>query len=77
MSGDQQRGTPSPCPTAGRLPSLPFTVVDEGVHVLDTPQKPWSIQFELRVAGHLDEPRLRAVMVEALRRHPMARARPG
>ncbi|MGH8886331.1 MAG: condensation domain-containing protein [Egibacteraceae bacterium] len=75
MSGDQQRGTPSPCLPAGRLPSLPFTVVDEAVHVLDTPQEPWSIQFELRVAGHLDEPRLRAAMAEALRRHPMARAR--
>jgi NRPS condensation-like uncharacterized protein len=72
---DDPHGRSSPCPPAGQLPRLPFTVIDEAVHVLDTPAEPWSIQFELRVAGHLDEARLRAAIAEALARHPMARAR--
>lgn len=73
-AGHQHRGRPRPCDRAGPLPSLPLTVIDEAVHLLDTPEEPWSIQLELRVAGHLDEARLRAAMIEALRRHPMSRA---
>lgn len=54
---------------------VPFTPIDEAVHLLDTPAEPWSIQLEVRVAGALDEARLRAAVPAALARHPMARAR--
>ena len=54
---------------------VPFTVIDEAVHLLDTPAEPWSIQFELGVDGRLDEDRLRAAVHDALSRHPMALAR--
>lgn len=54
---------------------LPFNVVDEAVHLLDTDAEPWSIQLELRVTGSLDEARFRAAVGEAISRHPMARAR--
>lgn len=64
--------------TVGRVgppPPVPFTVIDEAIHLLDVATAPWSIQLEVRVHGHLDEDRLRAAIGEALRRHPMARAR--
>jgi len=54
---------------------FPFSVVDEAVHLLETEAAPWSVQMELTVAGHLDEPRLRAAFARALAAHPMARAR--
>lgn len=54
---------------------VPFNVVDEVVHLLDTEAAPWSVQLEARVTGSLDEGRLRAAMDVALHRHPMARAR--
>ncbi len=54
---------------------VPFTSIDEAVHLLDTPAEPWSIQLEVRVAGQLDEDRLRAAIPEALSHHPMARAK--
>lgn len=57
------------------LACLPFTVVDEAVHHLDTPAEPWSIQLELGLAGRLDAERLRAAVEAAVARHPMARAR--
>lgn len=55
--------------------TVPFSVVDEAVHLLDSEAAPWSIQMEVRVAGHLDEGRLRAAFRHALAVHPMARAR--
>lgn len=54
---------------------VPFTSIDEAVHLLDTPAEPWSIQLELRVAGALDEARLRAAVPAGLARHPMSRAK--
>jgi NRPS condensation-like uncharacterized protein len=54
---------------------LPFTVIDQAIHVLDTPAEPWGIQLELAVPGHLDEDRLRAAVRSAAGAHPMARAR--
>ena len=54
---------------------VPFSLVDEAVHLLDTEAAPWSVQLEARVAGRLDEPRLRAAITTALAAHPMARAR--
>lgn len=57
------------------MTTVPFTVIDEAVHALDTPAEPWSIQLELRVEGRLDDDRLRDAVGRALARHPMARAR--
>jgi NRPS condensation-like uncharacterized protein len=54
---------------------VPFTSIDEAVHLLDTPAEPWSIQLEVRVAGALDAERLRNAIPIALARHPMARAK--
>lgn len=54
---------------------VPFTSIDEAVHLLDTPAEPWSIQLEVRVSGALDAERLRAAIPVALARHPMARAK--
>jgi len=54
---------------------VPFNVVDEVVHLLDSDTEPWSIQLEVRVGGTLHEDRLRAAVTEAALRHPMARAR--
>jgi NRPS condensation-like uncharacterized protein len=60
---------------SGQPVLVPFSIIDEAVHLLDAEAAPWSIQLELRVSGHLDETRLRAAMADALARHPMARAR--
>lgn len=57
------------------LPRLAFNVVDEAVQLLDSESEPWSIHLEVRVAGRLDERRLRAAVADALARHPMGRAR--
>jgi len=54
---------------------VPFSLVDEAVHLLDTEAAPWSVQLEARVSGRLDESRLRAALGTALAAHPMARAR--
>lgn len=54
---------------------ISFNLVDEVVHLLDTPAEPWSIQLEVHVTGRLDEARLRQALGEALRRHPLAHAR--
>ncbi|MDQ4133799.1 MAG: condensation domain-containing protein [Actinomycetota bacterium] len=61
---------------AGRDVSfVPFGIVDQAIHLLDTEPSPWSIQLEVRVTGHLDETRLRDAVSHALARHPLARAR--
>jgi len=54
--------------------TIPFSVIDEAIHLLDVGTAPWSIQLEARIAGSLDEGRLRSAIGEALRHHPMARA---
>ena len=54
---------------------VPFTPLDEAVHLLDTASEPWSVQLELELGGRLDEDRLRRAVTTALDRHPMARAR--
>nr|MBA2751276.1 hypothetical protein [Actinomycetota bacterium] len=58
-----------------QLTTIPFSVVDEAVHLLDTEAAPWSIQMEVRVTATLDEARLRASLHRALEAHPMARVR--
>lgn len=55
--------------------SVPLTVVDEAVHLLDSPWDPWSIQVEVGVEGRLEADRLRRALGAAVARHPMARAR--
>ena len=59
----------------GSVQRVPFNVVDEVVHLLDTDAEPWSIQVEVRTEGALDEGRLRTALSRAMDRHPMARAR--
>ncbi|MDQ3681095.1 MAG: hypothetical protein M3378_11270 [Actinomycetota bacterium] len=59
----------------GEPTRIPFSAVDEAVHLLDTEAAPWSIQMEVRVTGRFDEARLRSALSEALGAHPMARAR--
>lgn len=54
---------------------VPFSVIDEAVHLLDTEAAPWSIQLEVRLEGRIDEDRLRSALLQAAGRHPMARAR--
>ena len=68
-------GTTAAPPAPTDTDHLPFTVVDEAIVHLDTPTEPWSIEVELRVAGRLDEGRLRWALGQAMARHPMARAR--
>ncbi|MBW3614096.1 MAG: hypothetical protein KY439_02150 [Actinobacteria bacterium] len=58
-----------------RRMTVPFSVVDEAVHLVDSEAAPWSIQLEVRVPDRLDEPRLRGAFSQALSRHDMARAR--
>lgn len=54
---------------------LPFSVIDQVVHLLETPAEPWTIQFEVAIPGHFDEGRLRDALRLAVAEHPMARAR--
>jgi NRPS condensation-like uncharacterized protein len=53
---------------------LPFTVVDEAIHHLDTESEPWSIEVEVAIDGRLDAEHLRRALDQALARHPMTRA---
>lgn len=62
-------------PAASGIPTVAFSAIDESVHLLDSEAAPWSIQLELRVAGHLDEGRLREAFARAIARHPLAGAR--
>jgi NRPS condensation-like uncharacterized protein len=72
---------PRPTPTPSLLSPpptrvlTPFTVIDEAVHILDSPVAPWSVHLEVRVSGPLDENRLRSAVLTALAHHPLARAR--
>lgn len=66
----------APTRTAGQdRHAVPFNVIDEAVHILDPPVEPWSIHLEVRVAGTLEEERLRWALQQAFARHPIARAR--
>ncbi|CAN5486268.1 hypothetical protein BH20ACT2_BH20ACT2_14900 [soil metagenome] len=61
--------------TGDPAPRLPFTVIDQAVHLFDSPAEPWGVQLELALRATLDEDRLRAAIRQALARHPLARAR--
>ena len=60
---------------AAEADRIPFTVIDQAVHLLETPAEPWGIQLEIGLPGHLDEDRLRKAVRSAAEAHPMARAR--
>ena len=68
-----RRVAPSRPPGGER--EVAFSLVDEALHLLDANTSPCSIQLEARVAGRLDEARLRRALGAALDVHPMARAR--
>ena len=53
---------------------IPLSRLDQGVFHLDQGRAPWSVHFELRVAGRLDETRLSRAVIAAAGRHPLARA---
>ncbi|WP_165759358.1 condensation domain-containing protein [Mycobacterium decipiens] len=54
---------------------IPFNQVDTAIYHSDQAPYLWNIHFEVRVEGRLDPSRLAAAALEAVRRHPMARAR--
>ncbi len=54
---------------------VPFNRVDTLIYHFDQMSDIWSIHFEVRVGGGLDPSRLAAAALEAVRRHPMGRAR--
>jgi NRPS condensation-like uncharacterized protein len=57
------------------MESVRFNSLDELYLNLDHRDEPWSIQFEVRVAGRLESDRLAGAIVAAAARHPIARAR--
>ena len=54
---------------------VPFNPVDTLIYHADQMADIWSVHFEVRVGGVLDPTRLAAAALEAVRRHPMGRAR--
>src|SRR4051794_25046173 len=57
------------------MTTVPLNVLDELYLHLDRDEEPWSVQLEIGVEGRVDEERLAVAIVEAARRHPLARAR--
>lgn len=55
--------------------SLPSTMLDESLLVLQESRATWNVQFELGTDHRLDEARLHQAVLSCCRRHPMARAR--
>jgi len=55
--------------------SLPSTMLDESLLLLQETRATWNVQFELGTDRHLDEARFRRAVQICCRRHPMARAR--
>lgn len=74
VDGDDLAGSETaPGSTMSQLPErIPFGLLDEAIHLLDTEAAPWSIQLEVGVGGHLDEEALRTALGQAMARHPMA-----
>lgn len=54
---------------------VPLSTMDELCLHLDTERFPWTIEFEIRAPGAIDESRLRDAVARAAAQHPMARAR--
>jgi NRPS condensation-like uncharacterized protein len=55
--------------------SLPLTMLDESLLLLQETRASWNVQFELGTDYHLDETGLRQAVLSCCRRHPLARAR--
>jgi NRPS condensation-like uncharacterized protein len=55
--------------------SLPLTMLDESLFLLQETRATWNVQFELGADHHLDEARLRQAVLSCCQRHPLARAR--
>ncbi|MBX3252327.1 MAG: hypothetical protein KF901_34455 [Myxococcales bacterium] len=53
---------------------LDFNIIDDAIHHLDTEDEPWTVFMEVRVAGAIDEAKLRGAVRAAMGRHAMARA---
>ncbi len=56
-------------------PSLPSTILDESLLVLQETRATWNVQFELGTDHRLDEARVRQAVLTCCLGHPMARAR--
>src|SRR5215471_4323248 len=54
---------------------IPFNAMDEMFMHLDGPTRPLTVHLEVRVAGALDDDRVRTAVSDAVARHPLARAR--
>jgi NRPS condensation-like uncharacterized protein len=61
--------------TGRRYRTLPFNIIDEAFLHSAEPGTPLNIECEYRLAGRLDEERLRSAIDEAIRLHPIAGAR--
>ncbi len=55
--------------------SLPSTMLDESLLLLQETRASWNVQFELGTDHHLDEAGLRQAVLTCCRRHPLTRAR--
>ncbi|HKR50403.1 MAG TPA: condensation domain-containing protein [Pseudonocardiaceae bacterium] len=55
--------------------SLPLTMLDEALLLLQEARSSWNVQLELGAGCHLDEARFRLAVLTCLRRHSLTRAR--
>lgn len=56
-------------------PSLPSTMLDESLLILQESRATWNVQLELGADHRVDEAKFRQAVLSCCRRHPMARAR--
>lgn len=59
----------------GNEPSLPVTMLDEALLLLQEARSSWNVQFELGADHHLDEATFRQAVLTCCRHHPLTRAR--
>ncbi len=59
----------------GNEPSLPVTMLDEALLLLQEARSSWNVQFEFGADHHLDEVTFRQAVLSCCRRHPLTRAR--
>ena len=55
--------------------SLPLTMLDESLLILQETRAAWNVQFEVSAEYRLDADRFRHAVRSCCQRHPMARAR--
>ncbi|MGH3839255.1 MAG: condensation domain-containing protein, partial [Pseudonocardiaceae bacterium] len=55
--------------------SLPLTMLDESLLLLQEARSSWNVQFELGADHRLDEATFRQAVLTCCRRHPLTRAR--